>query len=280
MLRRGARERRELVYRRSLDQKKRDTQEKREKEKPKSVAEPKSDKSKPKDPFTLPSDIDDEYRWAGVEDPVVCITTSHNPSAKLKKFAKEVTLMIPNAKRVNRGNNDIKGIMKACKQNGVTDVILLHETRGRPDSMVISHLPHGPTAFFTLHDVVMRHDMPEIGHMPEQYPHLVFEGLSSKVGHRVTNILKHLFPVSKPDSKRLAFFGDVEKEDYIFFRQFAATKDENGEVELTELGPRFTMFLYAIINDTLENERAAQIEFSFKPYLRSGKKVLSIEASD
>lgn len=93
--------------------------------------------------------------------------------------------MIPNAKRVNRGNNDIKGIMKACKQNGVTDVILLHETRGRPDSMVISHLPHGPTAFFTLHDVVMRHDMPEIGHMPEQYPHIVVEGMNSKVGARV-----------------------------------------------------------------------------------------------
>uniref|UniRef100_A0AC34GCI2 Brix domain-containing protein n=1 Tax=Panagrolaimus sp. ES5 TaxID=591445 RepID=A0AC34GCI2_9BILA len=101
MLRRKSRERRELVYRRSLDQKKRDIQEKREKEKPK------FDNSKPKDPFTLPSDIDDEYRWAGVEDPVVCITTSHNPSAKLKKFAKEITLMVPNAKRVNRGNNDI-----------------------------------------------------------------------------------------------------------------------------------------------------------------------------
>ena len=88
MLRRGARERRELVYRRALDQKKRETEEKREKEKPKSVAQAKTDRSKPKEPTTLPSDIDNEYRWAGCEDPVVCITTSHNPSAKLKKFAK------------------------------------------------------------------------------------------------------------------------------------------------------------------------------------------------
>lgn len=31
---------------------------------------------------------DDEYRWAGVEDPKVVITTSHNPSVKLKQFAK------------------------------------------------------------------------------------------------------------------------------------------------------------------------------------------------
>lgn len=31
---------------------------------------------------------DDEYRWAGVEDPKVVITTSRDPSARLKMFAK------------------------------------------------------------------------------------------------------------------------------------------------------------------------------------------------
>lgn len=31
---------------------------------------------------------DDEYRWAGVEDPKVVITTSYNPSSKLKEFSK------------------------------------------------------------------------------------------------------------------------------------------------------------------------------------------------
>lgn len=31
---------------------------------------------------------DDEYRWAGAEDPKVMITTSRDPSARLKKFAK------------------------------------------------------------------------------------------------------------------------------------------------------------------------------------------------
>ena len=33
---------------------------------------------------------DDEYRWAGVEDPKVMITTSREPSARLKKFAKVI----------------------------------------------------------------------------------------------------------------------------------------------------------------------------------------------
>ena len=31
---------------------------------------------------------DDEYVWAGVEDPKLVVTTSHNPSSRLKQFAK------------------------------------------------------------------------------------------------------------------------------------------------------------------------------------------------
>ena len=38
-------------------------------------------------PGTITSQ-DDEYRWAGVEDPKVMITTSRDPSARLKKFVK------------------------------------------------------------------------------------------------------------------------------------------------------------------------------------------------
>ncbi len=32
--------------------------------------------------------MDDEYRWAGVEDPKIMITTSHDPSSRLKMFVK------------------------------------------------------------------------------------------------------------------------------------------------------------------------------------------------
>ena len=33
---------------------------------------------------------DDEYAWAGVEDPKIVVTTSHNPSSRLKQFAKVI----------------------------------------------------------------------------------------------------------------------------------------------------------------------------------------------
>ena len=32
--------------------------------------------------------MDDEYKWAGVEDPKIMITTSRDPSSRLKMFAK------------------------------------------------------------------------------------------------------------------------------------------------------------------------------------------------
>ena len=34
------------------------------------------------------SHMDDEYRWAGVEDPKILLTTSHDPSSRLKMFVK------------------------------------------------------------------------------------------------------------------------------------------------------------------------------------------------
>ena len=54
------------------------------------------------------------------------------------------------------------------------------------DGLVVSHLPFGPTAYFTLSNTVMRHDIPKIGTMSEAYPHLIFHNFNSKLGERVS----------------------------------------------------------------------------------------------
>ena len=41
------------------------------------------------------------------------------------------------------------------------------------DGLVVSHLPFGPTAYFTLSNTVMRHDIPKIGTMYIGDPHKV-----------------------------------------------------------------------------------------------------------
>lgn len=165
---------------------------------------------------TLASSQDDEYRYAGVEDPKIVITTSRDPSSRLKMFVKELRLLFPNAQRLNRGNYEMKQLIHACRANDVTDFIIVHEHRGIPDSLIICHLPYGPTAYFTMSDVVMRHDIPDIGPMSEQYPHLIFHNFKSKLAVRVKSILKYLYPVPKEDSKRVLTFAN--HDDYISFR--------------------------------------------------------------
>lgn len=164
----------------------------------------------------LANSQDDEYRYAGVEDPKIVITTSRDPSSRLKMFVKELRLMFPNCQRMNRGNSEIKQFVSACRANDVTDLLIVHEHRGEPDSLVVCHLPYGPTAYFTMSDVVMRHDIPDIGTMSEQYPHLVFHNFKTKLGERLMSILKYLFPVPKEDSKRIMTFAN--HDDYISFR--------------------------------------------------------------
>lgn len=51
---------------------------------------------------------------------------------------------------------------------------------------MVCHLPFGPTAYFTLYNVVMRHDVPDIGTISEAYPHLIFHNFTSRLGKRVS----------------------------------------------------------------------------------------------
>jgi U3 small nucleolar ribonucleoprotein protein IMP4 len=87
--------------------------------------------------------IDDEYAWAGVEDPKIMVTTSHSPSSRLKQFAKELRLIFPNSQRLNRGNYVMSQLVQACRANDVTDLIIAHEHRGEPGKIA------EPTHLFT-----------------------------------------------------------------------------------------------------------------------------------
>lgn len=47
----------------------------------------------------------------------------------------------------------ISEIIETCRTHDFTDVVLVHEHRGVPDGLIISHLPFGPTAYFGLLNV-------------------------------------------------------------------------------------------------------------------------------
>lgn len=212
--------------------------------------------------------IDSEYALAGVEDPKIIITTSRSPSSRLNQFAKEMKLMFPNSQRINRGNYVLNEIVDACKTNNATDLIILHEHRGQPDGMVVCHFPYGPTAYFSLHNVVLRHDIQDKGTVSEQFPHLIFDGFNSKLGARVKDTLRYLFPVPKEDAKRVMTFAN--RSDFISYRHHVFYKTGN-EVQLAEVGPRFEMRPYEIKLGTVDLTEA-DTEWVYRPYQRTSKK--------
>ncbi|KAF9167897.1 snoRNA-binding rRNA-processing protein imp4 [Actinomortierella ambigua] len=212
---------------------------------------------------------DDEYARAGVYDPKVLVTTSRDPSSRLQQFAKEMRLVFPNSQRINRGGHVMKEIVDACRANDVTDLVILHEHRGEPDGMIISHFPHGPTAYFTLNNVVLRHDIKDHGTVSEAFPHLIFENFTSKLGKRTMNILKYLFPVPKEDSKRVMTFAN--DNDFISFRHHVFVKTGHKDVQLAEVGPRFEMKLFQIKLGTVELTDA-DTEWVLRPYQNTAKK--------
>eukprot|EP00297_Palpitomonas_bilix_P010237 CAMPEP_0113896798 /NCGR_PEP_ID=MMETSP0780_2-20120614/18262_1 /TAXON_ID=652834 /ORGANISM="Palpitomonas bilix" /LENGTH=286 /DNA_ID=CAMNT_0000888067 /DNA_START=131 /DNA_END=992 /DNA_ORIENTATION=+ /assembly_acc=CAM_ASM_000599 len=282
MLRRNARLRREYLYRKSLEEK-----EKLVLDKKKRIKEALDDGKKIPtelrneeaalrkeidfdDAFTElgRSHVDDEYARAGERDPKVLVTTSRDPTSRLGQFAKEVRLLFPNAQKINRGNTMLKEVVDAGRRHGFTDIVMVHETRGEPDSMVISHLPFGPTAYFAISNCVLRHDIKDREMGTGGFPHLIFDNFTSKLGERVSNILKHLFPVPKEESKRVLTFAN--RDDWISFRHHTYKKSE-GEVELSEVGPRFELRLYQVKLGTVEMADA-ETEWSLRPYMNTAKK--------
>lgn len=283
-MKRQTRQRREFLYKKALEARERQIWEKKQaikdalaKGKPipdalkKELEELREEMSKNvgnNEPLTH---VDDEYDRAGIEDPKILITTSRNPSSKLLQFSKELRLVFPNAHRVNRGTYVMAEIAGACRANAITDLIMVHEHRGIPDALVVSHFPHGPTVLFTLHNVVLRHDVPSgsTSTVSEQYPHLIFDGFSTKLGQRIMSVLKYLFPVPKDESTRVMTFQN--QSDFISFRHHVFVKTSHKEVQLAEVGPRFDLRPYEIRQGTIEQKEADQ-EWVLRPYQRTARK--------
>lgn len=221
-------------------------------------------------------DVDDEYALtSGLVDPRPLVTTSRSPSARLSTFAKEIRLLLPTSIRLNRGNLILPDLVSSANAAALTDMVLLHEHRGTPTAITISHLPHGPTASFSLHNVMLRADIPDSsrGTVSESYPHLIFDGFTTKLGKRVVQILKHLFPPREGGGKlgnRVVTFRN--REDAIEVRHHVFVRTGYQDVELAEVGPRMTMRLFEIRGGTLEKNAGGDVEWALTQYTRTSRK--------
>ena len=223
------------------------------------------------------SHLDDEYINLGFQEPKILLTTSRDPSSRLTQFLKELRFVFPNAQRVNRGAYVMKDLLDLARSNDVSDVVILHEHRGKPDGLIISHMPQGPTAYFGLSDVVLRHDLAEKPpNMSEVKPHLVFDGFSGKIGKRTMTILQALFPPAAPLAQRVVSF--VNSTDIVQFRNHTYEQHKQ-TVDLTEQGPRFNMRLYRIELGTLDMPDV-KVEWALRPFMNKQKAALSAPDDD
>lgn len=294
MLRRNVRLRKEYLYKKSLEDREAVTFEKKRKlqealSKGKAIpTELRGQDKKLRAGLDLTDDrtkeqrrsVDDEYQYIGVKDPRILLTTSRDPSSRLAQFVKELRLVFPGAQRVNRGAYVVKDLMHLARSHEMTDIIIIHEHRGEPDGLIVCHLPFGPTAYFGLSNVVLRHDLAEKpATVSEASPHLIFHNLTAKTGLRVKTILQALFPPSKVDGDRSLTFAN--HRDALHFRHHTFKRkpgkgEGSAKVELEECGPRFIMRLFRIELGTVDM-KDVQVEWVLRPYFSRQREALGAD---
>ncbi|ABW97913.1 imp4 (nucleomorph) [Hemiselmis andersenii] len=205
-----------------------------------------------------------------VINPKIFITTSRLPSSILIKFTKDLENIFSNSYKLCRGRKFLSNLIEICISKGGTDIILIHEHRGVPDALVISHLPKGPSAYFTIKKVVFcpKKWKKRNNNLP---PHILIDNLNSQIGKRLCGIFSSLFSFPSFKSKRIISF--IGKNNQILFRHFLYQKKRIKKKAslLHELGPSFDMFPFKI---SLGNfgEKNQKIEWNFTSFIKSNGK--------
>ncbi|XP_056671395.1 ribosome production factor 1 isoform X2 [Monodelphis domestica] len=93
--------------------------------------------------------------------PKILITTSDRPRGRTVRFCEQLSTVIPNSHVYYRRGLALKRIIPQCISRDFTDLIVINEDRKIPNGLVLSHLPHGPTAHFRMSSVRLRKEIKE-----------------------------------------------------------------------------------------------------------------------
>jgi ribosome production factor 1 len=193
--------------------------------------------------------------FSGASEPRVAITTSVGASKAVLAFAGLLARIFHNAECFFRRTYTLEEVVRFCCSRGYTDLVVLNDNRSTVTDILLSHLPAGPTAHFTVMGVVMPARIPGHGKMTSHPCELILNNFATRLGISVGRMLACLFP-QQPDfrGRRVATFHC--QRDFIFFRQHryifeeseTAMERKSGPVvtRIQELGPRFTMKLHSL----------------------------------
>eukprot|EP00755_Sulcionema_specki_P026151 Sspe_Gene.1669::Locus_557_Transcript_1_1_Confidence_1.000_Length_1238::g.1669::m.1669/K14846/RPF1; ribosome production factor 1 len=189
-----------------------------------------------------------EYFKDGVT-PKLLLTTQSRPSMRTVAFIQELLTLFPNSEYVPRKNHKLRVINQYAISRDYTDVLVVGDTGGgqkqRPYSMIISHLPHGPTTTFRVSSVKFHSELENPAARSEHYPELVLKNFDTRVGRRVRRQFEALFPQTRDFAGRgVATFHN--QRDFIFVRCYRYIFDGMEKARLQEMGPRFTLRLKTV----------------------------------
>jgi U3 small nucleolar ribonucleoprotein protein IMP4 len=202
--------------------------------------------------------------------PIVFITTSRFPSSNLFKFIKEIKTVFPNSRLLNRGSYFLSKIVSICMYHQGTDLLMIHENRGKPVAFIVSHLPRGPSAFFGIENINFSLKIKKIRFFSDN-PNLIIDNLESPLGKRLSGILCSLFFPSDLSSKRIVTFSG--KENKILFRHHFFEKKclKKKPISLHEIGPSMDLYPYKITLGNL-SEKNAKSEWNLSIFIKKNKK--------
>ncbi len=180
--------------------------------------------------------------------PKILMTTNRRPKGNIFAFLKEMKEAIPAVEYYERKNFKVKDIIEWGKKRGYTDLLLWYEKHGNPHTLIVSHLPEGPTATFRISGVKLRETLPNHGRPTshDYSPELIMNNFDTMTGTRIGRMLAALFPQSPNfHGRRVITFHN--QRDFIFFRHHRYEFLPDGSrANLQECGPRFTLKLHAL----------------------------------
>jgi len=172
--------------------------------------------------------------------PKVLITTSDRPSQRTNKFCKELKKCIPNSDVKYRRGLDLKKIIPQAVARDYTDIVIINEDQKKPNGLIISHLPEGPTARFRVSNVKFAKEIKRSGEMTAHLPEVIMNNFNTRLGRYFARMIAALFPHDPQfHGRRVVTFHN--QRDFIFFRQHRYQFRNAKRVGLQELGPRFTL---------------------------------------
>jgi ribosome production factor 1 len=207
------------------------------------------------DTMVLPDDVEvaqdeaqDEFAgyFSSEKAPKVLITTRRHPSKHIYPLLRELLMLFPTSQFYNRGSYELGQICKFATRADFTHVLVVGERLKMPRTVLLIHLPLGPTMLFRLSSVVLGYDIEGHGNPTKHNPEIVLNNFATRLGHRVGRMMGSLFPHA-PDFRGRQVVTFHNQRDYVFVRnhRYIFRKDSTGKLRarLQEIGPRLTLKL-------------------------------------